>query len=878
MQQVVTGSCTSATRSGAHLRSGLGLVSPPSLLLAGWLVLVGSSLRAQEASAGPSAPGAESPVASTSPAESAAPPAGPEAFLADPVILKLQQGETESALFAQTFLTTILDGKPEAIEYRKLLLQALEPSGVTRSPGRIVVAVHLISGMNYLASNGRPFPEGAGLLVPLIGTGPENLRKAVTAALIRTLQTEKKTRPESAAATIQAIGARLTTNDPPSREVLQEASEILWPIDGKALLTFLVEGLLKNQAASGEAAPETIAGYVIQIRERYRLEPDDPANWASWWESWKAASLESILHHARDQDDARRLQLWKRNLQRLRETGDPGRLLGALRDTIIYEKSRPIRVASIADLGQFSLWVRGGLGNPRPPAPAEQKKHLGDSVRFLLEVLRGHNGFRFVSLEEKTAAIEALATYGETLNEDPPLRQEVIETVSQILASPQAPGGPHWDVRKRKFSLGLIQLVGALRLTDPRIQDVLVKTLRERTTSEFADPQWVTEAVRSLGRVLGPENAEEAIQLILEVHDRATGKAEQPWLDLRKACIVALNLPISGAHLPRVRELYRKILQEKLPSSERIPAIIGLGILARGGDDASIELLIEALRQRSQLEVGEVSSIINALAYLGGEPALDALIEFLDDEDAALADQVWKRTVGLAKAEDGKHLDGLVDRLEEAAFRRDRPALIRILVKLTREPGLLEHFKSETVAQSPVEIKKRFYLRELARLRAHEMLGELDVVVKGLETLKATLGQHPDLAAELPEAPAALKLLEERVRLKSTARDLASKSPDSPAAEVLKAWLAPFGRFNELAPEVKEGTLSGVELRWQLLEWLMSQVAELKPAAATRKLVDDLLARFASPEGATLLEGLPAGTRTRLQAFLEAHKARLQKS
>ncbi len=824
-------------------------------------------------------------------AEGQSPPTPPEstqpaedAFLAHPVVQKLKAGGTESALFAQSFLNVILDGKPEAIEYRKLLLEALEPKKVITSPDRILVAVQLVSALAYLASTGKTFPEGTQLLVPLIGVGPDSLKKAVRDALVKKIVQEKSSDPKGGSQTIVSIGSRMTTNHPPRMEVLHEASEILWRVDGKILLTYLIDGLLKNQKNQGaeDGAPESISGYILELRERFRLELEDPRQWEKWWDTWKSKNLEAILAEAQRLDDQRRLQLWKNNLGRLKDSGDPVRLLSSIKDTFIFEKAHQIRAASILELKSFPLWLREGLSSPGAISAQDRKKHLSTAIHFLLEILEGRNGFRFVSIDEKTRSIEALSTFGEILTEDQELKGKVIEVVEKELQKYGILPQSIWDDKSHKYSLELIRAVGALRLEDLEIKEFLVKALSLPEKESIKDPVWITAVVTALGRVTVKQEHPASIALILEIYqsaklNSAKSKTEKAWLDLRKACVVALNLPISSPQRTKVRELYKSILMDAQPSSERIPAIIGLGILARASDDESVKLLEDALKRKAQFDVGEVSSIINALAYLGGEAALEVFIQFLNDKDVAFQDQVWKRTVSLAKAENGKLLDSLLARLQQQAFAKNDISFIEAIVKLSKEAGLKEHFQSQTVSQGTEQQKKQYYHRELHRLRSHELTGDLATVLTGLKTLEAFINQSADLKKALPKALEDIGLLNQRAQLMKKAQDAFKSKPALSPQEVLLAHIELFKQCSKLAPEMKSGSTTLVEMRWHLLSWLTSRVTLLSPSPQSLKLVEDLTTTVSSPDNAKYFEGLDPSVMTRFSDFLKSEKVRLAK-
>ena len=447
--------------------------------------------------------------------------------------------------------------------------------------------------------------------------------------------------------TFSLLGNRIMTNMPPPRDVLGDAASILWELDGKALFRFLIEGLAKNAkvAADPGQPPRDLGGYVLELRARLRVDFPEVEGWQLWWKSNEGKSLESILDESAAAFDARRSQVWKKAFERFRESKNPELYLGALIDAFTPETSSDIRTLVMMELSAFPAWIRETTFAAERLDEARRDKLLAGGVDFLLKVLNGGNGFRYVSFVVKASAVDALGSYEIVVGRDAEIQRRVGSALETHLADATRPlrggplrGGPLggaevssdedpriWGRRDRAYTLSLLRTVGALRLGSPSLRDLLSQTFIGAETSSIGvrnDPELIAEAVSSLGKSLSRQVDEKLVASLLRVYRDAQGKDEKAWRDLRKRCVVALNLPLpeTSPHRTEVVKTFVEVLQADGAEnvSERIPAINGLGILAKAGDETAREGLVNILRERARFEASEVDSVVNALAYLGG--------------------------------------------------------------------------------------------------------------------------------------------------------------------------------------------------------------------------------------------------------------------
>jgi hypothetical protein len=550
--------------------------------------------------------------------------------------------------------------------------------------------------------------------------------------------------------TIDKLGQKLVRNYAPSPEEIREISRILWHADGWSLVDFLMAGLELNRE-NALRDPTTVSGYIIELRRRLLLDWSTVDDWASWWQQNEGDSIETILAASQRAYVKRRVALWRKNLRRFRDLADPAAYFKALEESFASDSLEEARIAVLDELAEFPSWLKELRLDLATFDEAAREKLLESGVELLLEVLEGIGAYTHESISVRTSTMAALGAFAEVIGDrdDSSVRGEFREKVVAALLRDRDTHEPldltAWDEDGHQYRVEFIRTVGLLGVSEVHesLRVLLEKSATAVSKEDFAVLQ---EAVASLGKILKGNKIADVnrdVSQILALYELARARDERAKKDrqnqyslrgLRKTCINAVHLPVTDSEtLLEVRGVYRKILSPYAKDvPERIPAIIGLGILAEN-DEASRQVLISVLNERDEYEPNEVNTAVNALAYLGDRKALGCFVEFLPARDRPFADQVWKRAVNILKRGSPELRAWLVAELEKSGFESGSTDYAWVIVGLGKEPGLEGLFLSEKNNWDDIESLWRSALSEIAALG---LLGQEDGAIARVEQLR----------------------------------------------------------------------------------------------------------------------------------------------
>jgi len=793
----------------------------------------------------------------------------------DPLVRRLVEegGETTAALFLQG---VIQDGE-KRFQYTEFLKKVLDPAVLSGNSLQVEVATTLLKTMRDLVTT----PAGSAIsvhvedhLINLIAVGPESLRVAVRGALLNFIQEEKKNVARGEKLTIvEKLGKKLVHNHPPSTDEIHEVSRILWHADGRSLVSFLVAGLVLNREKATED-PTQVSGYIIELRRLLLLDLSSVGQWESWWKEHEGESIETILANSQRVYVKRRVELWRSNLQRLRELADPPAYFKTLEETFAKDAVEEPRIAVLAELAEFPIWLQESRFDPDEFDGTAQENLLRAGVEFVLEILEGHGAYTHESLAVRTVAMAALGAFhevigrgearsegterAESVEEKLPSRRtnasefraKVVSVLLEDLQGSTPLTYSEWGRDELSYRLEFIRTVGLLGVSDAPVRDSLRGLLEGSEAAVTRDDfELLAAAVSSVGKILkGNEGIDpgQDVPAILRVYklarehdDPQKRKDKDPrhklWRELRKACIAAVNLPVSDEETrKKIREVYAAILEpseESMP--ERIPAVIGLGIFAEE-DEPSRQVLIGVLRQHDNFEVSEVNAVVNALAYLNGKRALSCFVEFLVARDRPYAEQVWKRSLNILKRGSPQLRSWLMTELERFGFESDSTDFARVVVSLGQESGLQGLFSTDKVNFDAIEF---LWQSALVEIRAYEILGQENDGLERLGRLESFWDKHEEVLEFRPGIRAELKVMRERLDEKQKFKAEAEKAPAPTAAELLP-------RLLEIV-RLKDDALE----RWRAFAWVHGLLQELRPAAATADLASGVEKALTEEEG-----------------------------
>jgi hypothetical protein len=489
------------------------------------------------------------------------------------------------------------------------LLEKLRPEIIQRaasSPAAssrdLVCAERLVDALaTWVISSGVPFPRASEVIQPLLGLGPPSLRDAVKRALKALVREElkdaRRRNPEApgadgGSATYGALAGKLLDTSMTSEAFIRDACSVLWETDGKSLLGSLVHVLLLQSTAPAGSPGARVAQLCLEdLEARTAISFSSVDAWQKWWTEVKDLSVDRILADAQARTREEYVVNWRQMLRRLRETGDRERLFLALQDTLDSANSIELRVAAVGALGDYADWVedmRPTVNGEPIGAEDPREKLLARGVVRLAALFQG-NGALGERREVYRAALTSLRQYHAFLEHNPRLLESVSQIVSdqiqQLAREPQTQDGTD--------TLEVIRLAGALRVASAR---VFVEGILAEDRPGDDGLELLAAAANCLARLLEKGVNAEAAALLMSQFKKTRLGPEKAVRELRRACVNALGV---GSPSPEVRAELRAFLREVLLGSSpipvagsplrgdkdlRIPAILGLGTLARQKD------------------------------------------------------------------------------------------------------------------------------------------------------------------------------------------------------------------------------------------------------------------------------------------------------
>ena len=794
----------------------------------------------------------------------------------DPRVRKLVE---EKGANAMIFLQQMLQDGPNQFQYEKFLGKILDPDQFAGSVAQIELAQTLVRTMGVLVTDNQFKNLGSrvDLLIDLIGKGPESFRKALRETLLIFIRQEQA---EGKQETIQKLGQKLVRNHAPSREEIREISKILWHADGKSLVSFLIDGLELNQE-NALRDPTTVSGYIIELRRRLLLDWTTVEDWTAWWQENEGDSIETILAESQRAYVKRRVGLWRKNLQRFREIAEPTSYFWALEESFALDSLEEARIAALAELAEFPVWLKEVRNDPATFDEAAREKLLEGGVELLLEVLEGLGAYTHESISVRKSTMSALGAFAKVIGDRDveatgsrgELRKKVVVALLKDLETHAPLDLSTWDVDNHEYRVEFIRTVGVLGVS--KVHAPLRQLLEKSASASSKDDlEVLQEAVDSLGKILkGNKIAEvnRGVSQILAVYELARARDDKAKKDrqnqstlreLRKTCINAVHLGITDAETRlQVRGVYRKILSPDAKDvPERIPAIIGLGILA-DSDEAARQLLIGVLRERDKYELSEVSTAVNALAYLGDKKALGCLVEFLPARDRPFADQVWKRAVNVLKRGTPALRSWVVSELEQSGFESGSADYARVIVGLAKEPDLASLSFTEKSNWDDAELLWQSALSEIA---AMGLLGEYENALERVRDLKGLWDANNKVLKLGDDAKARLDQLGSVLESKQAFSVSLNKNPLPPVDDMQKSLLSIVGK--EAGGDARE--------RWFRLAWAQLQLQQVRSSEGSRELLRQFVASVDSD--AVDWEGIPEESRKRYVKSIAETGAKLQ--
>jgi len=775
----------------------------------------------------------------------------------------------KGAIAADNLLMEIVEKKsPRSREYLDFFRKALDPEGIPLDGPELRVPKRLIVALAYKAASRQPYPpEGPDLLLKLIqdGVGPESFRKVVREALATIARAEIKKDGRSRIADV--LVALVQQNSSPSPIILNEVSSILWQVDGKDLLNQLIGVLSRKKASSGKE----IGPYILQLRQILGINFSTIEEWERWWTENRESPIEVILEKVNIQMRGRQIELWQKNMERIKEALDPESYLGAINDSLELNPTPELQEAVAVALGGFPDWLRESKFTQKSngtPVMEDSKKaaYTSRALALLLNLLEADSK-TITPTGVKRKALVSLRKYAQHLAKNPQDEGAVVTLLDSGFRTffPDGVDGnplPH-AVRSaaRADILELIRATGSLQT--PALKPYLKKILREEKTRGFSDRELIKESIAALGRMMERGVERESVELIME-YFRINPEPDKQ--DIRKTCVTALNLPIEDASLRGdVRQFYNEVLASSGDKTGRVPAILGLGILARAGDVEAIKSLegVISPSRRMQFDPTEATAAVDAIAYLGGRQALELLLPYLDSKDQPFAGHVWRKVVSNLKGKDLKLLEWTLSWILDRSFLGDQTELAGILIRLMEEQELAPLFTPEKAkAASPEEFISYWEVIR-SKAKALELVGNEEGAAAALAMLHDLAVKNGRMNHLRPGARE--ELVKEQLLLKRLGEVKAALAKTPP--------LEPEAQAKELLSVLDPGE-KGVD-RWRRLHWVMIQLQGLKPSPEAVLVVEQLRAKLSSPEGKAIWKEIPPETPPRYLKSLEILREKL---
>ncbi len=816
----------------------------------------------------------------------------------DPAELEGQDAKV-AGLAAHRLLQAIASKEPKddasRVAHLNYLLEKLHPTRLAQAasqaapqggqggsalPAEIVCAERIVDALaTWVTSSGPPFSRASEVVQPLLGLGPATFRdgvmrahKALATHELRTAKRRDLDAPPLAGAspTLSALAARFTESPPPPESFLRDAAAVLWETDGKTLLSALVGVLALHAGALPGTPASRFAGICVEeLQSRVLLSFPTLEAWQKWWSEARDLPLEKILADCQRRARAEYLTNWKQVLRRLRETGDAERLYLAIQDTLDGVYGSELRVAAVSALGDFAEWV---LDMRWSGVPSGENDATGDPKDRLLAKAVGRLAalFERASLpverpEVLRAALSALRKYHSFLERSPLLLAAVSRIVSDRIQELSAAGG----ARHPQDLLETIRLAGALRVG--QALGFLEALLRENKPSGEEDLELLTTAVNALGRLLESGASGETASLLVSQFRRPHVGPEKVVRELRRACVTALSSGSPGAEVQAdLRGFFKEVLLgaadanvEGPPRGEkelRIPAILGLGTLARQKDTGSFEALIDLLARGEQFEPQEVVAAIDSIAYVGGRPALAALLRSLDQaKDKSVEEHLWKKILGLVEAGGGPSLTWTLEAFEARAFEEDSTVPLEHLLTLCASSQVKDLVSTDKVDPASDGRLESLWKANMSMARAQDLLGKEEEISGLLSKLSELVQKIPD---KLPDAGAALSSFKATLAQRSALKAKLARAEPGDGVSILKELDALL---------LADPSVPG---RWRNLRWILRQLwppAAVGSQAQRQERIRALWqTSLASEQCRPVWEGFPVKFRERFLARVDA--------
>jgi len=765
------------------------------------------------------------------------------------------------------------------------LLEKLRPEIIQRaasSPAAssrdLVCAERLVdASATWVISSGVPFPRASEVIQPLLGLGPPSLRDAVKRALKALVREElkdaRRRNPEApgadgGSATYGALAGKLLDTSMTSEAFIRDACSVLWETDGKSLLGTLVHVLLLQSTAPAGSPGARVAQLCLEdLEARTAISFSSVDAWQKWWTEVKDLSVDRIIADAQARTREEYVVNWRQMLRRLRETGDRERLFLALQDTLDSANSIELRVAAVGALGDYADWVedmRPTVNGEPIGAEDPREKLLARGVVRLVALFQG-NGALGERREVYRAALTSLRQYHAFLEHNPRLLESVSQIVSdqiqQLAREPQTQDGTD--------TLEVIRLAGALRVASAR---VFVEGILAEDRPGDDGLELLAAAANCLARLLEKGVNAEAAALLMSQFKKTRLGPEKAVRELRRACVNALGV---GSPIPEVRAELRAFLREVLLGSSpipvagsplrgdkdlRIPAILGLGTLARQKDAGAFDALAEVLVRQSQFEPQEVVAAVDSLAYVGGEPALSALLGTLvgahGELEKTVEEHLLKKVLSLVEAGGGATCAWVLESLEGRALEEGSRAALERVLTLGAAPQMEQLLSAEKLEASNDARLESLARAKMAVARAADALGKDDAAAAALAGLNDLLVKAPALRDKHPDLVASLAAFRSTAAARAALQNRLGKSDATEPAQVVKDLRALVAL---------DATPSA---RWRTFWWVERKLAAGSGQAAERVEKIRMLWRafLASEESRPLWEGIPAKARDRILA------------
>jgi len=831
-----------------------------------------------------SAPGSEQEKPQTEPGSHSANPATlPEDTDFDP--RELEGGDPKvAALQAHRLLQSIASKQasdsPSRLSRLNYLLERLSPAQVVRSDADIVTAGRIVDAIaTWTTSSGPPFPKAADVLLPLIGIGPPGLREAVIGAVKAVARHEVASARGSPAArpTLDSLASRFVEGTVPSEPFARDACRVLWETDGKKLLEILVATIVRHAetaprtttpAARGESAfpPVSSPGLALatvcleELRSRTALDFPTVDGWKKWWNDCRTLSLERILEDAQRRSREVYASNWRQLVRRLRETGDSEKTLLAIQDTIENVYTSELRIAAVLALGDFAEWALEGRGPEAKPDTNLLKddprtRLLAKAVQILVGVFEPRD-FYVERPEVLRGALTSLRKYNLFLEKNPELLAQVSGIVVsrfQVLFLGEREAG-------NEDLLETIRLAGALRVTGAT--GFIEGLLRESRASKEDDLELIGAAVTALGRVAERGINPETASLILDQFKKARTGPEKSLREFRRACVTALA---SGSESPAVRgellSFFRETLLGGADRDLRIPAVLGLGTLARQRESGALAALEELLARQDEFEPREVIAAIDSIAYVGGETALSSFVRPLHlPKDKVVEEHLLKKTAGLIEGGGIEALAWTFEQLENVGLEEDSTRPAAFAVAIAGEPQVKPLLAAESLDLA-VNGKAEAWWRSVSALaRASDLVGNDEEYHALVAKLTERVLRDPVLKDRVPRAVNDLAEVKATLERRGEVRAELAK-PDSVDMAVLMKDLGGLAT----AP-------AAVLDRWRNLRWILRQVSNAVPRETAVKIATLWRGTLDSDDLRPVWTGFPPGCRERHLSRLEALK------